>query len=109
MQWQPSWISDPHRNESFVRDYPVTFHVQLGFNQICCFCKKYFIYFPVVSYVKLCHHKKHTCIFLRGIFKPKMKKKVTILWLIIHIQFGFNQVSSLWGKKQHFIDFPIGS
>ena len=27
--WWPSWISDPHKKGKFVRDYAMTFHVQL--------------------------------------------------------------------------------
>jgi hypothetical protein len=35
LEWWTSWTSNPHKNAIFVRNHPMTIHVQFGFNHVC--------------------------------------------------------------------------
>jgi hypothetical protein len=35
--WQPSWISDRHKNRNLVKDFTIIIHLQFGFSQFISF------------------------------------------------------------------------
>ena len=42
LRWRPSWISDPHKKQKFVEDFPMIIPGQFGFNCPSGFSKEVF-------------------------------------------------------------------
>ena len=54
LRWQPSWISDSHKNHKFVEDFPMIIPGQFDFNCPSGFrVESFWNIFPIGSNVKL--------------------------------------------------------
>ena len=98
MWWYTYWFPN------FARDCPMTIHLQIGFNPVCCFQEKAFIHLNIVSFNK-CTKLKPFIPFSIGLYVKNCnmsswpswifdscEKKINCEGHLMTIQLGLNHV-----------------